>query len=44
MTGPVLLSAVVGGGVSFFVTVIFNLYQKARSRKRMASASSEIWE
>jgi hypothetical protein len=44
MAGPILLSALVGGGVSFLVTMMFNAYQKARGHKRGASRSNEIWE
>jgi hypothetical protein len=44
MTGPILLSAAVGGGVSFLVALVFNAYHKARSHNRAASGSTDIWE
>jgi hypothetical protein len=44
MTFPVLLSAIVGGSVSFLVAVLFNTYRDRRNRKRAASESDAIWE
>lgn len=44
MTAPIILSAVVGGSVSFFVAVFINFYRDARNRKRSVSDSHRIWE
>ena len=44
MTAPIVLSAIVGGSVSFFVAVFVNIYREARSRKRSLAESSRIWE
>ncbi len=44
MTAPILLSAVVGGGVSFLVAVLVSSYRETRSRRRAASDSQRIWD
>ena len=44
MTAPIVLSAVIGGGVSFLVAVLVNFYRDVRSQKRSVSESNKIWE
>ena len=44
MAAPILLSALVGGGVSFLVAVLVNSYRETRSRKRSVSDSQRIWD
>ncbi len=44
MTTPILLSAIVGGGVSFLVVVLANFYRETRSRKRSIAESRRIWD
>jgi uncharacterized protein involved in exopolysaccharide biosynthesis len=45
MAAPtIVLSAIVGGGVSFLVAVLANFYREARSRSRSASETQKIWD
>lgn len=44
VTAPIVLSAIVGGSVSFFVAMFVNLYRAARTRRRSVSDSNRIWE
>jgi hypothetical protein len=49
MTGPMLLSAVIGASSSLFVAFVFKSLYDARSSRRKQSASfrareDEIWE
>lgn len=44
MTVPIVLSAVVGGSVSFLVVVFVNFGRAARNRKRSASDSNNVWD
>jgi len=47
MTTPILLSAIVGAGVSLFVAVSFNFIRKARMEElgeRFHSKKEEVWE
>ena len=44
MTAPIVLSAIVGGSVSFLVAVFVHFYRDARNRKRSVDDSHRIWE
>jgi hypothetical protein len=44
MTAPIVLSAVIGGSVSFLVAVLVNFYRDTRNQKRSVSESNKIWE
>lgn len=44
MTTSILLSAVVGGSVSFLVVVFANFYRETRSRKRSVAETHRIWD
>ena len=44
MTTPVVLSAIVGGGVSFLVTILVSFCRDLRGRKHPVSESTHIWE
>ncbi|WP_348265116.1 hypothetical protein P8935_11375 [Telmatobacter sp. DSM 110680] len=44
MTTSIVLSAIVGGGVSFLVAVLANFYRETRGQRRSASDSYRIWE
>ena len=44
MTTPIVLSAIVGGGVSFLVVVLANFYRETRGRRRSVSKAQRIWD
>jgi len=44
MTAPIVLSAIVGGSVSFVIALAANFYRDARRRNRSTSGSNEVWE
>jgi hypothetical protein len=44
MTTPILLSAIVGGSVSFLVVLLANFYLETRNRKRSVAESHRIWD
>ena len=44
MTTPVVLSAIVGAGVSFVVAVLASFYRETRSRRRSVSETQRIWD
>lgn len=44
MTTSILLSAIVGGSVSFLVVVFANFFRETRSRKRSIAESRQVWD
>jgi len=44
MTTPLILSAIVGGGVSFLVAVLVSFYRETRGRRRSVSKAQRIWD